>query len=262
MYIRRSNGGRKLCGKRSTGCFKCYWTGLVSFYSKTSIQYRSFHSAFITCVVIPPTFTAGIKQLANACQAARSLSTILQSARQVAQKEKQVISRSRRILGPFSLQSVGAAEADSLALGHNPGRVATPTLDTSMVALILPTSFGWQAEFTPLGINSTAERDLNSGPSYPKPTTRTIVPTPGIVIWRCFIVFAKMAAIVIIIDIDICRLHDDHFHGIGSHGTFIQYCVCLNIYEVQTNIRIWVVKGQCRQSWFERTEKTWNWMYF
>ena len=57
-----------------------------------------------------------------------------------------------------------------------------------------------------------------------------------------------MAAIVIIIDIDICRLHDDHFHGIGSHGTFIQYCVCLKIYEVQTNIRILVVKGQCRQS--------------
>ena len=34
----------------------------------------------------------------------------------------------------------------------------------SMLALILPTSEGWQAELTPRNINSTAERDLNSGP--------------------------------------------------------------------------------------------------
>ena len=33
--------------------------------------------------------------------------------------------------GPYSVQSVGAAEAVSLAIGHNPGRVATPTQDTS-----------------------------------------------------------------------------------------------------------------------------------
>ena len=30
-------------------------------------------------------------------------------------------------MGPYSVQSVGAAEAVSLAIGHNPGWVATPT---------------------------------------------------------------------------------------------------------------------------------------
>ena len=35
-------------------------------------------------------------------------------------------------LEPYSVQSVGAAEAVSLAIGHNPGRVATPTQDTRM----------------------------------------------------------------------------------------------------------------------------------
>ena len=33
----------------------------------------------------------------------------------------------RRRLGEFSVQSVGAAQAVSLAIGHNHGRVATPT---------------------------------------------------------------------------------------------------------------------------------------
>ena len=41
-----------------------------------------------------------------------------------------------RRLGPYSVQSVGAASAVSLAIGHNPGRVATPTQDTSKLALI------------------------------------------------------------------------------------------------------------------------------
>ena len=45
-------------------------------------------------------------------------------------------------LGPYSVQSVGAAEAVSLAIWHNPGRVAIPTQDTSKLALILPTSEG------------------------------------------------------------------------------------------------------------------------
>ena len=45
-----------------------------------------------------------------------------------------------RRLGPYSVQSVGAAEAVSLAIGHNPGWVATPTQCTSMLARILPTS--------------------------------------------------------------------------------------------------------------------------
>ena len=71
--------------------------------------------------------------------------------------------RRRRRLGPYSVQSVGVAEALSLAFGHNPRQVATPTQYTSMLALILPTSQGWQAESTPPGINSTAEWDLNSG---------------------------------------------------------------------------------------------------
>ena len=84
----------------------------------------------------------------------------------------------RRRLGPYSLQSVDAASAVSLAIGHNPGWVATPTQYTSMLALILPTSERWQAELTPPGIDSTAERDLNSGPLDPKPTTLTIKPTP------------------------------------------------------------------------------------
>ena len=65
--------------------------------------------------------------------------------------------------GPYSVQSVGAAKAVSLAIGHNPGWIAAPTQDTSKLTLILPTSEGWQAESTPPGINSTAEQDLNSG---------------------------------------------------------------------------------------------------
>ena len=32
--------------------------------------------------------------------------------------------------GPYSVQSVGAAEVVSWAIGHNPARVATPTQDT------------------------------------------------------------------------------------------------------------------------------------
>jgi len=35
-------------------------------------------------------------------------------------------------LGPYSLQSIGAAAAGSWAIGHNPGRVATPTQDTQI----------------------------------------------------------------------------------------------------------------------------------
>ena len=45
-------------------------------------------------------------------------------------------------LEPYSVQSVGAASAVSLAIGHNPGWVDTLTQDTSMVALNLPTSEG------------------------------------------------------------------------------------------------------------------------
>ena len=43
-------------------------------------------------------------------------------------------SRDRSILplGPYSVQSVGAAKAVSWVIGHNPGRVATPTQDTQM----------------------------------------------------------------------------------------------------------------------------------
>ena len=65
-------------------------------------------------------------------------------------------------MGPYSVQSIGAAEAASLAIGHNPGQVATPTQYTSMLALIVPTSEGRQAESIPPGFNSTAEWDLNS----------------------------------------------------------------------------------------------------
>ena len=43
-------------------------------------------------------------------------------------------------LGPYSVLSVGAVKAVSLAIGHNPGRVATPTQDISKLTLILPTS--------------------------------------------------------------------------------------------------------------------------
>ena len=50
----------------------------------------------------------------------------------------------------------------------------------SKQVLIVPTSEGRQAESTLPGINSTAEWDLNSGSKDPKPTTRTIKPTPGI----------------------------------------------------------------------------------
>ena len=44
--------------------------------------------------------------------------------------------------GPYSVQGVGAADAVSLAIGHNPRRVATTTQETSMLVLILPTSEG------------------------------------------------------------------------------------------------------------------------
>ena len=42
----------------------------------------------------------------------------------------------------YSVQSIGAAKAVSLAIGHNPGWVTTPTQDTCKLALILPTSEG------------------------------------------------------------------------------------------------------------------------
>ena len=45
-------------------------------------------------------------------------------------------------LRPYSVQNVGAAEAVSLAIWHNPGWVVTPTQDTNKLALILPTSEG------------------------------------------------------------------------------------------------------------------------
>ena len=35
-------------------------------------------------------------------------------------------------LGPYSVQSIGAAETVSWDIGYNPGRVATPTQDTQM----------------------------------------------------------------------------------------------------------------------------------
>ena len=50
--------------------------------------------------------------------------------------------RRRKRLRPYSVQSVGAALAVSLAIGHNPGGVATPTQYTRVLALILPTSEG------------------------------------------------------------------------------------------------------------------------
>ena len=40
-------------------------------------------------------------------------------------------------LGPYSVQRIGAAKAVSLTIGYNPGQVATPTQDTSMLALIM-----------------------------------------------------------------------------------------------------------------------------
>ena len=54
----------------------------------------------------------------------------------------EVLDRRRRRLGPYSVQSVVAAEAVSLAIEHNPGQVSTPSQDTSKLALILPTSKG------------------------------------------------------------------------------------------------------------------------
>ena len=50
--------------------------------------------------------------------------------------------------GPYSVQSVGAAEAVSWAIGYNPGWVATPTQDIewlnhpNKLVLILPTAEG------------------------------------------------------------------------------------------------------------------------
>ena len=45
-------------------------------------------------------------------------------------------------LGPYSVKSIGASEAFSLAIGYNPGLVATLTQDTMKLALILLTSEG------------------------------------------------------------------------------------------------------------------------
>ena len=47
------------------------------------------------------------------------------------------------------------------------------------LVLILLTSEGWQAESTPPGINSTADKDLKSELEEPKPATLTMKPTPG-----------------------------------------------------------------------------------
>ena len=72
-------------------------------------------------------------------------------------------------LGSYSMQSVGAAWAVSLGIGHNPGRVTTPTQDTSKMALILPTSEGWQAESNSPDINSTAKGIWTQDPRIPSP---------------------------------------------------------------------------------------------
>ena len=50
----------------------------------------------------------------------------------------------RRRSGPHSVQSVGAAKSVSLAIGHNPGQVATPSQYTSMLALHAESGVGGQ----------------------------------------------------------------------------------------------------------------------
>ena len=44
-----------------------------------------------------------------------------------------MVSIERRKLGPYSVQSVGAAEAVSCAIGHNPGQGTTPMQETQML---------------------------------------------------------------------------------------------------------------------------------
>uniref|UniRef100_A0A8C4N7N1 Ig-like domain-containing protein n=2 Tax=Eptatretus burgeri TaxID=7764 RepID=A0A8C4N7N1_EPTBU len=62
-------------------------------------------------------------------------------------------------LGPYSVQSIGAAQAVSWAIGHNPGWVTTSTQDTSKPELILPTSEGCQAESTRPGLMNYVHPD-------------------------------------------------------------------------------------------------------
>ena len=57
-------------------------------------------------------------------------------------KKKNYNEECMHALGPYSVQSVGAAEAVSLAIGHNHGWIATSTQDTNKLVLILPTSEG------------------------------------------------------------------------------------------------------------------------
>ena len=95
-------------------------------------------------------------------------------------------------LVPSSVESVGAAEAVSWAIGHNPGRVATPTQDTRM-AQSSPAS--WHSFCRPRKDDRLSQPHLvliqqpsgvffNSGLQDPKPATLTIKPTPGIVSYR------------------------------------------------------------------------------
>ena len=51
---------------------------------------------------------------------------------------------------------------------------------TRRLVLISPTSEGWQAESTPLGVNSMPDRGSNSGPEDPKPATLTTKPVPSL----------------------------------------------------------------------------------
>ena len=87
---------------------------------------------------------------------------------------------SRHPLGPHYVQSIGAAEAVSLAIGHNAGRVVTLTQYTTMLVLIFANLRRMTDRVNPtwLCTHSTAEWDLNSGSSDSKPPPQPPPPTP------------------------------------------------------------------------------------
>jgi len=83
------------------------------------------------------------------------------------------------------VQSVDAAKAVSWAIGHNPGRVATPTQDTQAAQSSqqagtyfadLRRMVGW---VNPTWYEFNGQEDLNSGRDDLKPATLTVQQTPG-----------------------------------------------------------------------------------
>ena len=99
----------------------------ISFFNVKGL----FIYLYTGCGCLAASFSGGTAVLLMSCPCYSTLGLLLPT-----------LEGSIHPLGTYSVQSVGAAEAVSLAIGHKPGRVATPTQDTSILALILPTLEG------------------------------------------------------------------------------------------------------------------------